>query len=41
MCYFAGTGWKAVCKPQNHKVSDFEFDVLVAATGARDALCGM
>ncbi|CAC5400257.1 MICAL [Mytilus coruscus] len=34
-----GTGWKAVCKPQNHKVSDFEFDVLVAATGARDALC--
>ncbi|XP_071174863.1 F-actin-monooxygenase mical1-like isoform X2 [Mytilus edulis] len=34
-----GTGWKAVCKPHNHKVSDFEFDVLVAATGARDALC--
>ncbi|CAC5400256.1 MICAL [Mytilus coruscus] len=34
-----GTGWKAVCKPQNHKVADFEFEVLVAATGARDALC--
>ncbi|OPL33200.1 hypothetical protein AM593_02469, partial [Mytilus galloprovincialis] len=35
-----GTGWKAVCKPHNHKVSYFEFEVLVAATGARDALCG-
>ncbi|XP_052063696.1 F-actin-monooxygenase MICAL1-like isoform X2 [Mytilus californianus] len=34
-----GSGWKAVCKPQNQKVADFEFDVLVAATGARDALC--
>lgn len=39
--YFKGTGWKVNCKPQNHKVADFVFEVLVAATGARDALCGM
>ncbi|XP_071174859.1 F-actin-monooxygenase mical1-like isoform X1 [Mytilus edulis] len=36
---YGGTGWKVNCKPQNHKVADFVFEVLVAATGARDALC--
>ncbi|KAK3094744.1 hypothetical protein FSP39_005696 [Pinctada imbricata] len=33
-----GRSWRAVCKPLNHVVSNFEFDVLISATGARDAL---
>lgn len=34
------TGWRAEIKPENHPVSQYEFDVIIGADGKRNTLQG-
>lgn len=37
---FVETGWRAEFKPENHPVSQYEFDVIIGADGKRNTLQG-
>ena len=39
--YFLGVGWKANVLPEDHPVSQYEFDVLIGADGKRNTLEGL
>lgn len=38
--FFLETGWRAEIKPENHPVSQYEFDVIIGADGKRNTLQG-
>lgn len=38
--FISGIGWRCKCTPQNHPVSEYEFDVLIGADGKRNTLSG-
>lgn len=37
---FSGTGWKVRTEPEDHSLSEYEFDVLIGADGKRNTLQG-
>ena len=38
--YDSGTGWRIKVDPENHPLSEYEFDVLIGADGKRNTLEG-